>query len=241
MREVGVFFFNTRFVKCIGLTPSLTWSIHQKTMIHGTDVSSCLTYVREHSQWSYNIRVYPGISFHCALIKTAIRMIRWADGYLTNQLLYYLYWDENSDEKTTEEYSQTNWTFSRQRICISHTVWFDFLSWLFLYFCFHPVRELHREFLRAGADVMQALTFYASDDKLSNRGNKASANLGVSFSLSVNDKGGGGGGGWSVTMIFWRKKCRLNLITYRGCCERCWAALSIHLITFCYTNRRNIL
>lgn len=39
----------------------------------------------------------------------------------------------------------------------------------------HPeaVRQLHREFLRAGADVMQAFTFYASDDKLSNRGNKA--------------------------------------------------------------------
>eukprot|EP00794_Sanderia_malayensis_P010090 gene10090-11120_t len=35
------------------------------------------------------------------------------------------------------------------------------------------VRQLHREFLRAGADVMQAFTFYASDDKLSNRGNKA--------------------------------------------------------------------
>ena len=32
---------------------------------------------------------------------------------------------------------------------------------------------LHREFLRAGADVMQAFTFYASDDKLDNRGNKA--------------------------------------------------------------------
>jgi len=41
----------------------------------------------------------------------------------------------------------------------------------------HPeaVRQLHREFLRAGADVMQALTFYASDDKLENRGNKAHA------------------------------------------------------------------
>ena len=35
------------------------------------------------------------------------------------------------------------------------------------------VRELHREFLRCGADVMQALTFYASDDKLENRGNSA--------------------------------------------------------------------
>ncbi len=32
---------------------------------------------------------------------------------------------------------------------------------------------LHREFLRAGSDVMQAFTFYASDDKLDNRGNTA--------------------------------------------------------------------
>lgn len=39
----------------------------------------------------------------------------------------------------------------------------------------HPeaVRQLHREFLRAGSDVMQAFTFYASDDKLINRGNQA--------------------------------------------------------------------
>jgi len=39
----------------------------------------------------------------------------------------------------------------------------------------HPeaVRQLHREFLRAGSDVMQAFTFYASDDKLQNRGNTA--------------------------------------------------------------------
>jgi len=35
------------------------------------------------------------------------------------------------------------------------------------------VRELHREFLRAGADVMQTLTFYASEDKLENRGHDA--------------------------------------------------------------------
>merc|ERR1719369_1294294 len=35
------------------------------------------------------------------------------------------------------------------------------------------VEELHCEFLRAGADVMQAFTFYASDDKLDNRGNMA--------------------------------------------------------------------
>jgi len=40
------------------------------------------------------------------------------------------------------------------------------------------VRELHREFLRAGADVMQAFTFYASEDKLSNRGNKAGSDFG---------------------------------------------------------------
>jgi betaine-homocysteine S-methyltransferase len=39
----------------------------------------------------------------------------------------------------------------------------------------HPeaVRQLHREFLRAGSDVMQTFTFYASDDKLENRGNVA--------------------------------------------------------------------
>uniref|UniRef100_UPI0037E8C8C7 betaine--homocysteine S-methyltransferase 1 n=1 Tax=Semicossyphus pulcher TaxID=241346 RepID=UPI0037E8C8C7 len=34
------------------------------------------------------------------------------------------------------------------------------------------VRQLHREFLRAGSNVMQTFTFYASDDKLENRGNK---------------------------------------------------------------------
>ncbi|XP_077981132.1 betaine--homocysteine S-methyltransferase 1-like [Glandiceps talaboti] len=33
------------------------------------------------------------------------------------------------------------------------------------------VRQLHREFLRAGSDVMQTFTIYASDDKLENRGN----------------------------------------------------------------------
>ncbi|KXJ18991.1 betaine--homocysteine S-methyltransferase 1 isoform X2 [Exaiptasia diaphana] len=40
------------------------------------------------------------------------------------------------------------------------------------------VRQLHREFLRAGADVMQTFTFYASDDKLKNRGNDASQKIG---------------------------------------------------------------
>lgn len=35
------------------------------------------------------------------------------------------------------------------------------------------VRQLHREFLRAGADVMQTFTFYASEDKLENRGHDA--------------------------------------------------------------------
>lgn len=36
------------------------------------------------------------------------------------------------------------------------------------------VRQLHREFLRAGSTVMQTFTFYASDDKLENRGNTQS-------------------------------------------------------------------
>eukprot|EP00164_Ancoracysta_twista_P000374 GFYU01000512.1.p2 GENE.GFYU01000512.1~~GFYU01000512.1.p2 ORF type:complete len:434 (-),score=143.41 GFYU01000512.1:111-1301(-) len=45
----------------------------------------------------------------------------------------------------------------------------------------HPeaVRQLHREFVRAGADVCQTFTFYASEDKLSNRGNDAAAKFGV--------------------------------------------------------------
>lgn len=39
----------------------------------------------------------------------------------------------------------------------------------------HPeaVRQLHTEFLRAGADIMQTFTFYASEDKLTNRGHTA--------------------------------------------------------------------
>lgn len=49
----------------------------------------------------------------------------------------------------------------------------------------HPeaVKQLHREFLRAGSDVCQAFTFYASEDKLKNRGHSA-GNLGV---RAIND------------------------------------------------------
>lgn len=45
----------------------------------------------------------------------------------------------------------------------------------------HPeaVQQLHREFLRAGSDVMQTFTFYASEDKLDNRGNEAAKKHGV--------------------------------------------------------------
>lgn len=35
------------------------------------------------------------------------------------------------------------------------------------------VRQLHKEFVRAGSDICQAFTFYASEDKLKNRGNSA--------------------------------------------------------------------
>merc|ERR1719400_1719031 len=44
----------------------------------------------------------------------------------------------------------------------------------------HPeaVRQLHKEFLRAGSDVMQAFTYYASEDKLTNRGNEAGKKIG---------------------------------------------------------------
>lgn len=51
---------------------------------------------------------------------------------------------------------------------------------LFMLLYYSIVRELHREFLRAGSDVMQTFTFYASDDKLANRGNSA-VDIGVSF------------------------------------------------------------
>ena len=52
------------------------------------------------------------------------------------------------------------------------------------YFSEFTVKQLHREFLRAGADVMQAFTFYASDDKLKNRGNQASSQYTVSVLFS---------------------------------------------------------
>lgn len=59
----------------------------------------------------------------------------------------------------------------------------DYVRYTALYrvcYLFLPtVRQLHREFLRAGADVMQTFTFYASDDKLQNRGNTASEKIGV--------------------------------------------------------------
>merc|ERR1719226_339968 len=41
------------------------------------------------------------------------------------------------------------------------------------------VKQLHTEYARAGADVMQTFTFYASEDKLKNRGNEAAAKFGA--------------------------------------------------------------
>ncbi|PIK58109.1 betaine-homocysteine methyltransferase-like protein [Apostichopus japonicus] len=35
------------------------------------------------------------------------------------------------------------------------------------------VKQLHRDYLRAGSDVMQTFTFYSSDDKLTFAGNHA--------------------------------------------------------------------
>jgi len=48
--------------------------------------------------------------------------------------------------------------------------------------CEHPeaVKQLHTEFARAGSDVMQTFTFYASEDKLANRGNYSAEAYGVS-------------------------------------------------------------
>eukprot|EP01084_Bolivina_argentea_P119202 211369_1 len=41
------------------------------------------------------------------------------------------------------------------------------------------VKQLHREFARSGSDVMQTFTFYASEDKLENRGNYAAESFGT--------------------------------------------------------------
>jgi len=43
----------------------------------------------------------------------------------------------------------------------------------------NAVKQLHFEMARAGADVMQTFTFYASEDKLKNRGNEAAAKFGA--------------------------------------------------------------
>jgi len=53
--------------------------------------------------------------------------------------------------------------------------------------CENPsaVKQLHTEFARAGADVMQTFTFYASEDKLENRGNYAGESYGTK---GINDE-----------------------------------------------------
>ena len=43
------------------------------------------------------------------------------------------------------------------------------------------VKQLHKEFFRAGSDVIQAFTFYASDDKMSKIKNDSVKKQGVSF------------------------------------------------------------
>ena len=45
------------------------------------------------------------------------------------------------------------------------------------------VANLHREFMNAGSDVLQAYTHYASDDRLSYRGNDAKDKYTVSTSI----------------------------------------------------------
>lgn len=48
----------------------------------------------------------------------------------------------------------------------------------------NALKQLHFEYARAGADVMQTFTFYASEDKLKNRGNEAAAKFGAA---NIND------------------------------------------------------
>lgn len=81
--------------------------------------------------------------------------------------------------EATVQYPEAGWVIHLLRSLMSQINFSDArriaLScaniWTILQFC-PEVRQLHREFLRAGANVMQTFTFYASDDKLENRGNK---------------------------------------------------------------------
>ncbi|XP_066300872.1 betaine--homocysteine S-methyltransferase 1-like [Branchiostoma lanceolatum] len=45
----------------------------------------------------------------------------------------------------------------------------------------HPdaVKQLHKEYIRAGADVVQAFTFYSTDDKLNLPGHEAGGTITV--------------------------------------------------------------
>jgi len=82
---------------------------------------------------------------------------------------------------------------------------------------FHPtVRELHREFLRAGSDVMQTFTFYASDDKLGNRGNTA-AQIGVSLILLSSTAIKNCYQNSSEFWLLWR--CMTALVCFGSCSE----------------------
>ncbi|XP_029915138.1 betaine--homocysteine S-methyltransferase 1-like [Myripristis murdjan] len=53
----------------------------------------------------------------------------------------------------------------------------------------HPeaVLQLHREFLRAGADVMQTFTFYSSEDKLKISGNVTTITVSMLFVKRTRD------------------------------------------------------
>ena len=103
------------------------------------------------------------------------------------------------------------------------------------YLLFHvSVKELHREFLRAGSDVMQTFTFYASDDKLGNRGNKA-AEIGVQFVYLYVKLVNFRGGHWAVILLQIvivspsLKKC-LKLKMLQSLCNQ-----TVYLKTYCIT------
>merc|ERR1719244_407210 len=51
----------------------------------------------------------------------------------------------------------------------------------------HPeaVEQLHREFLRCGSDVMQAFTYYATEDKLTHRGQSLKDKVGEKFGVKA--------------------------------------------------------
>lgn len=92
------------------------------------------------------------------------------DPIKSNQIFQVIIPPFASHAKKVRDKSKPRVTTGKSRATYLYTVSFSVFA----------VRQLHTEFLRAGADVMQTFTFYASEDKLANRGHTA-GNIGVIY------------------------------------------------------------